>query len=190
MANTNNPNGFTPIGLITGAPYTGQVNEYYKASTLNEAFYVGDCVILTGTADTATKLPTIQLASDSDNIVGVIVGFKPTPDTPSYVGYSPASTAATVLVCDDPNVIFQAQFTGTFAITDVGANSKIVYAAGSTSTGRSASYVYATTATTNTLQLQILRLAPIENNDYGAYAKVWVRFNMHQYSVDTGGTGA
>jgi hypothetical protein len=190
MANVNNPNGFTPVKHMNGTAYNGEVNEYYKAADLEEAFYVGDCLKLAGDMDETTKLPTVALASDSDNIVGVVVGFLTNYDHPTYVGYSPTLTGTTVLVCDDPQVIFEAQYTGTLTTGDIGANSKIVYAAGSTSTGRSASYVYGTPATTNTLQLQILRIAPKEDNEVGAYAKVWVRFNMHQYSVDTGGTGA
>ena len=50
-------------------------------------------------------------AATTDVITGVITGVL--PDTSTSLPYCAASTTRRLLVCDDPNVIFEAQEIGT-----------------------------------------------------------------------------
>lgn len=192
MANTNAPTGFKPVRYKSGAPYNGAANVYYVPSSDSNALYIGDPVIMAGSAD-ANGVPsvTIATAGSSAFVTGTVVGFIPSPTFTTK--YKPASTAAYVLVADDPQLLFEVQedaVGGALAAADVGLNADMVSGSGSTVTGLSGWQLDTSTkATTNTLQLRIEGFVQRPNNEIGANAKVLVRFNMHQGVGAAGSTG-
>ena len=199
MANSDSPTGLTPIRHANGAPYNGAFKEYYVPSTYATALFVGDPVIVTGTANTAGykgnapgTLPEINkaAAAGSAYISGVIVGFEPLPTDLTKI-HNPASTERIVYVADDPDLVFEIQEDGDttpLAATSVSANADLIYThAGSTATGKSGAELDSTTIdTTATLQLKVKRLVNRVNNAIGEFAKWEVTINLHTQRYTTG----
>lgn len=191
MANTDAPQGFTPVRYRSGAPYSGAVRSYYVPSSDGTALFIGDPVIIAGSANTAAvnghlpgTLPSLTRASVGGPVTGVVAGFETTDrnDTP----YRAASTERVVFVADDPNLIFQIQDDGggTVAATMIGLNADYIFTtSGSTYTGMSGCEVDAGTttapATTAGLPLKLLGIARIEGNELADYATWEVAFNDH-----------
>jgi len=199
LANTDNPTGLTPIRHSNGAPYNGAYTEYYVPSTYATALFVGDPVIVTGTANTARykgnmpgTLPEVNKASAAGGayLSGVIVGFNPLDDDLTKT-YNAASTERIVFVADDPDLVFEIQedSAGTaLAATSVSANADLVFThAGSTFTGKSGVEIdRSTIATTDTLQLKVRRLVNRVDNVIGDSAKWEVTINLHTQRYLTG----
>lgn len=190
MANSNRPFGLRPVGSLNAACYTGKVRQYFVPATDSNAIYIGDTVKLAGSSGSVNaddaNYPTAAIAASGDAVIGVCVGVKPLP-TDLTVGYRKASTAMYILVEVDPNTIYEIQGdSGTWAVGDVGYNATLTVTAGSTVTGRSAS-VATTPAATSTLDLQILGFSPASDNEIGAYSRLLVRLNDHQFINQTTG---
>lgn len=198
MSNNDSPTGLTPIRHSNGAPYNGAYSEYYVPSTYATALFVGDCVLVTGTSNTAGykgnepgTLPEINLAgATSDYISGVIVGFEPLPSDLSKT-YNAASTERIVYVADDPDLVFEIQEDGDttpLAATSASNNADLIYThSGSTATGKSGAELDSSTInTTNTLQLRVRRLVNRVNNAIGEHAKWEVTINLHSQRYLTG----
>src|SRR3954470_23499873 len=125
MANTNAPTGLRPVRYRSGAPYNGACNTYSVPASDGTALFVGDPVIIAGSAD-ANGVPTINRATAAGGayISGVVVGFEPLR-TDLTVLHRAASTLRNVYVADDPSLIFEVQedaIGGALAVTDVGLN--------------------------------------------------------------------
>ena len=192
MANVNAPYGLVPIRYADGRPYNGAVN-YYFATGATGAIYIGDPVVMAGSANTAEvqgyapgTLPTCTVAADGDGdpITGVCVGVLPT-DRDSTV-YRADSTDRIILVADSPDLIFKGQCDAAstaWAATDVGSYANMLVGSGSTVTGRSGWTLDTTDgpdAADPSNQLLIVRLHPVANNAIGAYAQWEVMINNHQ----------
>lgn len=200
MANANRPSGFTPVGYLNGAPWTGKARLYSIAANYGTALYIGDPVISSGTAD-ANGVPGIQIGATTGALRGVIVGlskYEGMVGNPSNldITYRPASDPAVwyAMVADDPNTIFEIQeeSNGTqLAATEVGLNtiSKSGTGNGYVSGWQLPSATGATPATTATLQLRLLGLSRKVNNAFGAYAKWLVQINVHELAHGTGAAG-
>ncbi|MGE5500693.1 MAG: hypothetical protein ACM3W4_02070 [Ignavibacteriales bacterium] len=192
MANTNAPTGFTPVGHRGGA-YVGQINRYYAPTGEANDLFIGDPVIIAGSADT-DGVPTITLATagSAGRVTGVIVGFEPNDSVRTY-GYRKASTGCYVLVADDPNLVCEVQedaVGGALAAADVGLNADMASGTGSAYTHRSGWQIDTSTkATTATLQCRILGFKQSPDNVIGANAKVYVRFNLPTETGAAGSTG-
>lgn len=196
MANTSKVFGFKLVGTTRGGPHTARVREYFVPSSDGTAIYVGDAVKSGGTADSATGVATIAQAAAGDTLRGVVVGVNPIKGV--AVGsenlnrqYRPASTAMYVLVCDDPDAIFETQedaVGGTLPLTAVGENADLIVGSGSTGTGLSGMQLDTSThATTNTLALRILQFVErVDNAPASANAKVLVKINKHELTSTTG----
>lgn len=197
MANVDSPFGLRPIRHRNGAPYNGAVNPYYVPATYATALFVGDAVTKTGTANTTEvsvlgsgnfipgSLPEVNktAAGDDNAITGVIVAIAADPNGLERI-YKPASTEAVVLVCDDPDVVFEVQADGAIAATQVGLNAVLIDTnAGSTSTGRSGTELDTTSdapAADASNQLTIQRIVNRPDNEAGtAFTKVEVKINNH-----------
>jgi len=192
MANSNAPVGFKPVRYKSGAPYNGAANMYYVPATDSTALYIGDPVIIAGSADAdGIATATIATAGSAGRVTGVVVGIVPSPTITTK--YRPASTACYILVADDPDLLFECQedaVGGALAAADVGLNADMVSGSGSTVTGLSAWQLDTSTkATTATLQLRIVGFAQRPNNAIGANAKVLVRFNLPTETGAAGSTG-
>jgi hypothetical protein len=89
----------------------------------------------------------------------------------------------TVMVCDDPNQLFEVQADTAIATTDVGLNCTLQGSA-NTTYKRSGQEIQASTiATTDSLSLQILGISTEVNNSANANDNdVIVRINAHQLS--------
>lgn len=201
MPNTSRISGFRPVKHLNGSPYNGQANLYYVASAADEIL-VNDIVKLGGTTD-ANGVPTADLCGASDRPVGVVVGilankFDPaggmtsgslTLDIPAASQIA-ASGAGYILVADAPDIVMEVEAAnGTPAAADMGLNASHANGTRTASTVVSPAYIdFGTEATTSTLNFQILGLVRRPDNEMGASAKLYVRFNVHQYqSVGTAG---
>ena len=198
MANVSRPRGLSPVGYLNGSPWNGAARKYY-ATAPAAGLFVGDPVTTSGTAD-ANGIMGVTIGVAGSAICGVVVAVLPANDgAVSLVGTTvdlasrslAGSTSGYVLVCDDPQVIFEIQeaLTTPFAITDVGANCNFLIAAGAAAYSDSATTTaVAAPTTTSTLNLKILGLAQKPDNAVGLYAKLLVMINNHQYgSVGTAG---
>jgi hypothetical protein len=186
MANRNAPNGLSPVKQITGSPFNDQINAYILPATDTTALFIGDVVKLASgsTYDTVSgrylNNVTALTTPATDIPVGVVVGFYQNPDN-LMQKYRPASTQRVVWVADSPETIFsvQSDVTGVTA-AQLTNNASLTVTAGNTVTGNS-NEVLTAPATTSTLPLMIMGIDTIQNNTTGAYARVLVMFNKHQY---------
>lgn len=189
MANSDIAFGLKPVRYASGAPYNGAANRYYVPSSDGTALFIGDPVIIAGSADSdGVASVTRATAGSGAYILGVVVGVE--AETNDSLTYRAASTERYVFVADDPNLIFEIQEDadgGALAATDVGLNADIIIAAGSTTTGLSGVELDSSTAaTTNTLQLRIEGFAQRADNEIGANAKMECSINLHQRRNTTG----
>jgi len=200
MANTSKINGFRPVKHGNGSPYNGQSNIYYVASAGDEIL-VGDIVKLGGSAD-ANGIASVDLCGASAVPIGVVVAIiNPKLDpagkmsTGSIVLDLPAATqiavgaAGYVLVADAPDIIMEAEASGTPAVTDIGLNISHTDGSRTSATVTSPAYLnLATAATTATLNFRLLGFVQRVDNEVGASAKMLCGFNVHQFgSVGTTG---
>lgn len=207
MASVSRINGFRPVKTITGAPYNGQANVYFVPASDASVIMVGDAVKLLGDARAATGVPTVTRVSGATDIpVGVVVGIMfsgvgdltnvpPVNDLNTPV-YRRASTDRYLLVCDDPNVIYETQYAGTSVAAatitaNVGLNGQFVVTAGSTTTGSSGMQLDSTgLATTATLPLKIVGFPNRPDNIPGdVYFSYHVKLNATSLSTGTGAAG-
>lgn len=190
MPNTNVAFGLRPV-LPKGGVV--QTNEYFVPASDGTALFVGDPVIIAGSGD-AAGVPSIVRASagTSNRITGVVVGFRPDSNITAN-GYRAASTAAYVLVCDDPEQVFEIQDDsdgGALAVTDIGLNANLVAGSGSTATKMSGFQLDTSTKGTGaTLQARIVRVVQRADVEIGANAKVHVRINLPTETGAAGSTG-
>jgi hypothetical protein len=193
MANADTPFGLKPVQHMGGAPYNGAANPYLIPSTDSADMFIGDPVVITGTANTAEikrvggdfgigTLPAVvkATAGTGNAVTGVIVGFMPV--THESEVYGVASTDRVALVADDPTILFEAQGDDAIAATAIGLNVNLVYThSGSTISGQSGAEVDSSTAAVGaTLQLKIDRMVNRSDNEANAAAnKVLVSINNH-----------
>lgn len=189
MANTDRPRGATPIRYLGGAPYNGACNPYNVDSLNATAIFVGDFIIREADGNVAP-----YTGSGGGNLLGVCVAVgtdSRTYASPSNLDrrYLPASTAGTVLVADEPDLVFVCQEDdgGTALVAaDAGTNCDVLATAGSTTTGQSAHEIDRSTVVTTTAQLRLIRLFDREDNAHGDWAKWEVLINEHVYRSTSG----
>lgn len=195
MANANRPSGLSPVQYLNGTPWNGGCRTYVILNTEDtNAYAIGDPVKLASGAD-AAGIPSVVLYAAGGGVdapcVGVIVGVNGSvyggafgvPSTDPIVIPATKTKDYYVLVCDDPNVIFEVQEIGTgtyLAAADVGLNADLV---AGTNNGYVSGWMLtnSTEAVTATLDCKILQLAPRADNAIGQYAKWWVTINNHAY---------
>lgn len=184
MANTDRPNGFKPVGTLSGSPWQGSV-ERFELDASHAIIGVGDLVQMT-----SDGYPDLYAAGEI-SLLGVVVGvgswesnavagkvgdsFLSTGDA-TLSGYGSKAvalnTAGVIYVCTAPDVILEAQedaVGAAIALADVGANIEIIYAAPNTTTGISNMELDSSTvAQTATLPLKIHSLVQRPDNELGA----------------------
>lgn len=172
----DNPHGLDPVKHKLGVPLSATVNPYYVPSTYETALFIGDPVVKSGTANTATvangaeayvagNLPEANIGNVAGANTGVMVGRRNQVND-LITKYSPADTEDVVLVCDDPFMVFRAQedsVGGNIAIASVGLNTNLILThAGDTTTGISGAELDSSeVATTAGLACKILRKDPV-----------------------------
>lgn len=198
MANSNTPFGLKPHSYLNGAPWNGQARMYCIPSSDGNAYAIGDPVELAGGAD-AKGVPTVVLMTPGSGMTGVIIGAGGTKygaslGDPTNLNTTVIPATKTkdyyVLVVDDPNVLFLVQEIGTgtaLAAADVGLNANLV---AGTNNGYVSGWLLTNTteATTSTLDVQLMGLAQLPDNAFGAYAKWLVRMNNHSFNAGVTGT--
>lgn len=182
MANANAPRGLIPYATTWGAKYNGSFNVYYVPSTYATALYVGDPVDIVSSSNDANGIPAVQLAAVGSPILGVVVGIVNGGDMGNITAvtrdlpvYHPASTVQYLAIADDPNLLFEVQDdASTQAVAPklwAGKNANLVSGTGSTVTGYSGWQMAASTvATTNTLDVKIIRPLQQPDNTIGGTA--------------------
>ena len=196
MANADTPFGLKLVGGV--GPVQPRVQPYFVNSSYATALFIGDPVVKSGTSNTAVvsavgagtfdvgMLPEVEkCVAGTGTITGVIVGVYPT--TRDSATSSAASTEAIVMVCDDPNAVYEIQADAAIAAADIGLNADPVFThAGSTTTGLSGVELGGSSKnTTNSLQLRILRqVNRVDNEPNVIHNKVLVQINQSS-EVDT-----
>ena len=200
MANVDRPNGFTPIGTLSGSPWNASV-EAFELDGGHLAMGVGDLVGMTS----AGTLEQLAATATDSGIIGVMVGIVPagcgwnatsgifgdnslSATEPTLTGAGSRSIAAntvgTILVATAPDLIMVGQENGVtdiLALDDIGSNCDITGTTPNTTTGNSVMELDSNlAATTATLPLQLLGLHNIPGNQYGAVdsAAPWARWRV------------
>lgn len=142
MSATNAPQGFLPVFHPSGQIVA---NAYTPTVATNAAIYKGDPVTLTGA--TSVAIIAVGTAGSPGVVGGVFAGCEYTNSDgkPVYSPYWPGSTSGatniTFWIWDDLNIVYEVQGAGSVAITAIGDSADYTYAAGSSYTGVSASYL-------------------------------------------------
>lgn len=181
MANANVAFGLKPVRDAASTPYNGSLETVYHAVGDATALYIGDPVVIDGGADAAGVRSVIR-GSVGGPFTGVVQGFLP-DGTTNMLGYGPASTAYYLLICSDPDALFEIQedaVGGAIAAADIGLNASVILAAGNAYSKRSGAMLDTSTkATTAGLELKIMGLVQRPDNALSANAKVLVKINDH-----------
>lgn len=200
MANVDNPNGFKPIGTMSGSPWQGYVMDF-RADGSGSDLFPGDLVIMEadGNIDIA--------AAGSEELLGVVVGFVPaqegstngvsdhfvaatTPNLNKTYYDASADGAAWIKVCVGPDVLYEAQEDSagtTLAYTAVGANVDVLATAGSATRGISLQELDRSSLATTNGQLRIVRPVNRVDNEVGSDHSRWVvRINENHYTKIAG----
>ena len=125
--------GFRPIQDLSGSSYTGKIQTFAVAASRATLLAVGDMVRITGTARAVDGMAEVDAATAAQTLTGPITSIDFDISNLETKGLA-ASTAGTVKVATDKNILMEAEASGTVALTDVGANADIV-ATAATSTG-------------------------------------------------------
>lgn len=199
MANANTPMGLSPKEYLDGSSWNGATHLYCILQADGSAYAIGDPVTLGGSGDD-NGIPNVVLATagTGNAITGVVVsagglkngGFMADP-TNLNTTVIPATKTKNyyVMVCDDPNVLFEVQedsVGNNLAKTDLGNNFNLV---SGTNSGYMSGWMLdsSTAATTATLQLKLVRLAQRSDNAIGQYGKWLVKINNHSYGAGVAG---
>lgn len=182
MANVDRAQGLLPVKHFNGAPWNGAVEQFLVSSSDGTAIFIGDIVASGGTAGAAGTvvygvncegIQTVVKSTETAtcvNMMGVVVGFLPDP-TSLGTKHRLASTNRIALVCTDPTVLYEIQEDGVgnnVAASMVGLACGVTTTAGNATTGISSFALdSSTTATTATLPLKIVGLAPRADNALG-----------------------
>lgn len=188
MGNSNRPYGFRYVGSLGSDVLNEKVQKFYVPATDGTAIFIGDLVKTGGTSGQLNAgdpyYPVATIAASGDSVLGVCVGVEPLP-TDLSINYRKASTGMYIFVNTDPEAIWsiQADSVGA-AITDIMCNATVTVGAGSTVTGMSSSVISgATLGADAALDTLVVGYDPDPTNVAGAYAKVLVKLNLHQFGT-------
>ena len=171
MANADTPLGFRPLRHRSG----GEVRTTQYTVTTGDTIYQGDLV-------TAEAAGTVTAAAVDDGIAVVGVAAH-------YVDDSASAGGKTILIYDDPNIVFRVQMddAGT-ASTAADIFSAADHLAGSgDSTTKQSGHELDMSKIGSTEQLKIIGLVREDGNAWGANADVEVVINEHKYHAAVAG---
>ena len=179
MANADAPFGFRPIGR-DGGPYSGITRRcQIPATSATVAVFVGDAVKLDTQSAATGGYQSVDIATNTDPIYGVITSFEANPSD-LEAQYRKASTQRYCQVAPAYNNLFVVQDAANLGLAGIGANAAFTVAAGSTVTGFSKTEIGAT-ATASTSDLQIVGGYDAPDNDMTASNALFVvQFNDAQ----------
>ncbi len=210
MANAAAPLGLRPSHTVSGAPFNGQTRMYRIPSTDAVAYSIGDVVTEVAGGDVKTGVSDVAIfgtrgaTATSGNARGVIVGFassagsgggQPLGGDPDNLGLMiiPATKSKDyyVYVCDDPNMIYEAQ-TNTIASNAFNKNTGLAVGAAPTATSPNCKTIIdgASATTTAALPIKIVGAPERIDNDLtapGTNAWIWVMLNTSSAGGATAG---
>lgn len=212
---TNAPFGLQPRFYLNGSTYNDQQSEYFINGNVTGGGTSYATSIFQGDLVTLLSDGTIGLVAAGNNnpSIGVFMGCKyfDSTNTLIFSKYWPSATPTfnatnpIAFVVDDPNVLFDAQVSGTGLVTgnvntinyngttsDLNWNYKInLGSGGSTISGQSGTFVdLATQANTATYQVKLIRLTPRPGNTFGLqFNNGLFLINNHVYKGGTGTAG-
>jgi len=211
--NADRPNGFTPVGTMSGSPWNGYVRLYETDASEGTGIFVGDAVTLETDGNIAP-------AAAGEIVLGVCVGVLPhipvkasglsdnflSNSSPTLLPtYSAASTADVIMVCVGPDVIYEVQEDGVtdpIALVDINANFDLIAThAGSTTSGRSGMEINSDSHAATSGQFRLIGMVDRPDNQQGDVdttlpnARWLVRVNESPYNtfdqaITTGIVGA
>ena len=198
MSSTSAPFGFRPSFHNSGQM---RPKAYVIASGYAANIFQGDIVKLatTGVVQLGTSDGTRSGTTDGVRVLGVFAGveFTDALGKPTVSNFWPTGVTATDIRCyvyDDPETLFDVQYTNPSAGTTVQANVgdecdwTVASPGGSTSTGISSTQLTATQSTSG--QFQITGFAYGVNDALtDAYVVATVRVNEHQYKASVNTVG-
>lgn len=162
--NVDRPNGFIPVGTLSGSEWTASIRTYTMDAT-HDAIFIGDLVHFD-----ADGFPDQYDAGDTQ-VFGVVVGVevnRTLSNLTEFPGYLDTNIAGKIRVATDPNLLMEVQEDGDttpLVAADVNRNIEIIDGGGSTTTGVSAMEIDSTSNnTTNTLPLRIVALVDRDDN--------------------------
>lgn len=207
MASVASPYGLRPVAMQGGQAMVHGTREIKLSTNNATAIYVGDVIQLSaaGNPQPLTATPTTATAG----VVGVCIGVRYSVPASSggmvqHGQYLPANaitnlsyTDVYVLVCDDPDMLFQVQGSAAFGSLTNGAhgargkNAALGNFGGSATTGLSTVNVVVganggSLASTNTLAVRIVGVVPGTESD--TFPELIVKFNhgVHSYYAPLG----
>jgi len=188
MSATAAPYGLKPI-FDVGGSVRGQVTQVVLTQNTATGFFNGDIVnVGVGVATPVAATPTTT--RNGNTPWGIFIGANWTDQNgrPQYTQYFPANGYTsysaygpiTLQVCTDPDVRMMVQANGSLTTAAIGLNAPLTGFGGSTATGNSTvSLAASSAATTNTLAVKIIDIAPGPDNASGdAYTDVIVIWNQ------------
>jgi hypothetical protein len=171
MANVNFPHGFRPLmRSITGGPGAACLPAH-KIVGAGTALFIGDAVDLGGSG--TKNNASIIAASAGSDIYGV------------NLNYGAVSTATDHIIVPGQFQLFEVQI-DTLTIAQLQFNAALVATAGDAATKLS-KHSLGSVATTNTLEVKILKLYESVDNVAGAYARVIVTLNQSRLQDQVAG---
>jgi hypothetical protein len=198
MANFNNPNGFTPVGTISGSNWQGKVRQYIANSDTAADLAIGDAVTMEAGGN-------LELAGAGGVVFGVVVGVKPVDELSAFGEGSQAHVSGLnlednrfdksagvdkyVMVAVGPDVLYEVQGDETGnGIADIGSPGDLV--GGASGTARSiqeldTSDVDAATTTSSFMVYDIVRRP--DNEVGAANDRYIVAIHEYQFADAIGG---
>lgn len=193
MSATSTPYGLEPTVLAGGSP-NGVIRSILLTANVATGFFNGDVVnVGAGVATPVTATPSTT--RNSNTPTGIFVGctyfdtnrqfitanFFPANGFTSFNANGPIN----LLIMDHPDVQFKVQANGSVAYTAIGKNASLTnFSNGSTTTGNSRVQLDAASiATTNTLGVRIIDIAPVLGNAAGdAFTDVICMWNQNVHA--------
>jgi hypothetical protein len=193
MANSDKPNGFTPIGTLNGSDYHGKMRRIAFAAGDAVAAYVGDLVKLTGTVDATGKIPVVAQSAAGDASIGVLVSLDFNADDESGL-MTPltraASTARTGQVLFGQDILYKIQedsVGNAIQITEAGLNCNVIVGTPSNVTGSGMELDSTSAAGTSTLNVRLHHVFDSPDNLLGDNAEWVVSINASQEALNQTG---
>jgi len=183
MANTDRPNGGRGV-RSTHQTQPHQGNAYNVDSLNSTTIFVGDAMIHEADGNVAP-----YTGAGGGDLLGFCTGVDNDFDDLTR-RHLPASTQGTVFIDDDPDTTFRIQEDddGTpLTSADIGSLVDVLSTLGSTDTSISAHEIDRSTILQASGQLRLLRLIPIEDNDFGDFASWEVQINEHERRASKAG---
>ena len=193
MANADKPNGFTPIGTLSGSDYHGQMRPVAFAVGDAVVARVGDLVKLTGTVDATGKIPVVAQSAAGDASIGVLVSldFNAADEGSLMTPLTRATlTARTGQVLYGQDVLYKIQedsVGNAIEITEAGLNCNVIVGSGSDVTGSGLELDSTSAANTSTLNVRLHHVFDAPDNVLGDNAEWVVSINASQEALNQTG---